>query len=81
MSTTCKIKVFWQCITADIKNAVSTCEACQTHQNKQASEPLLPHEVPAYPWQKIGTDIFDFIILFSWAIFQNSLLFEDWEIP
>ena len=52
--------VYWPRISIDIKEVVAKCSTCQEHQKRQQSEPLLPQDVPQYPWQKLGTDIFDF---------------------
>ena len=52
--------MYWPRINSDIKDIIATCNTCQRHQNKQQSEPLLNHDTPQYPWQKIGTDIFTF---------------------
>ena len=47
---------------------VEKCSTCIKYQPKQRSEPLQPHEIPNYPWQKIGTDLFshnrkDFLVV------------------
>ena len=36
------------------------CEVCLTHRDSNAKEPLMPHEVPQGPYQKLGSDIFSF---------------------
>ena len=38
---------------------VKTCEVCQKHRPSQQKEPLIPHDVPAGPWDKVGIDYFD----------------------
>ena len=41
-------------------NYVLHCEVCLTHRDLNANEPLMPHEVPQGPYQKLGSDIFSF---------------------
>ncbi|XP_046573508.1 uncharacterized protein K02A2.6-like [Haliotis rubra] len=55
-----KDSVFWPKISSDIKELTDTCETCQQYGKKQIREPLHPHNVPSYPWQKIGADLFDY---------------------
>ena len=52
--------VYWPGIDADIEDWVQRCSACLATKPNQKREPLLPHEVPDGPWQKIGADFFDF---------------------
>ena len=52
--------VFWVGINQDIKSMVKACDVCQTFQNSQTREPLLPHEIPTRAWQVVGTDLFYF---------------------
>ena len=55
-----KQAVYWPRITSDIKQIVSQCSICQTHQKIQRKETLLPHDIAQYPWQKLGSDIFEY---------------------
>jgi Integrase zinc binding domain/Integrase core domain len=52
--------VWWPGISRMIESVVSACATCCSNRSKQPAEPLLPHAVPDYPWQKIGADIFTF---------------------
>ena len=47
-------------MTAELKQLVAKCQICQTHQSASSKEPLLPHEPPYRPWEKVGVDIFTF---------------------
>ena len=36
------------------------CGVCEKYKAKQSrEEPMIPHEVPQRPWQKVGIDIFE----------------------
>jgi len=51
--------VFYPGITTALKDLVSKCAVClRFQQETQKEKPLLPHEAPERPWQKVGTDIF-----------------------
>lgn len=50
--------VYWPNINNHIADIVSKCETCITYAKNYRSEPLMPHEVPSLPWEKVGTDIF-----------------------
>ena len=50
--------IFWPHMTKEITEFVQTCAICAAFPDKQAPEPLLPHEVPKNPWEKVGTDIY-----------------------
>ena len=50
--------VYWRGINSDIERTVSGCEQCILRRKAPAREPLLPHDIPDRPWQKVGIDIF-----------------------
>ena len=50
--------LFWPGMTDEIKQVVQNCSACQTYQNRQQKESLLPHETPTRQWEKVGIDLF-----------------------
>ena len=52
--------VFWPGMSAEIKREVEKCEICRTFEASQQKETLMPHEAPMRPWQKVGTDLFEF---------------------
>ena len=60
MQQMAKTTVYWPGIDADIEDWVQRCTACLATKPNQKREPLLPHQVPDGPWQKIGADFFDF---------------------
>jgi hypothetical protein len=50
--------LFWFGMAKDIDCYVDKCSVCLSHRRMQQREPLLPHDVPDRPWQKLGADIF-----------------------
>ena len=50
--------VYWPGITAQLKDHLSRCGICNRYQPEQCKEPLKPHDVPNWPWQKVGVDLF-----------------------
>ena len=50
--------VFWPGFSAEIKQMVETCETCRKFETSPQKEPLVSHDVPLRPWEKIGVDIF-----------------------
>ena len=51
--------IFWPGMNSQIEELVSNCSTCLHHANANQREPLHPHEIPSRPWQKVGTDLFD----------------------
>ena len=60
--TRCKMlarkAVYWRGINSDIERLVSACEKCLARRKLPPKEPMIPHEVPSRPWEKIGIDLF-----------------------
>ena len=50
--------LFWPGMAKDIKITVAKCWPCQKYAIAQRPEPLLPHETPSRPWQKVAVDYF-----------------------
>ena len=54
-----KISVWWSGISHQVENIVKQCPICAcTHIPRK--EPMIPSELPDFPWQKVGTDLFHF---------------------
>jgi len=49
--------LYWPGMSQDIAQTVSACEVCLTHRASQQKEPLICHELPQRPWQKLAADI------------------------
>ena len=52
--------LYWSGMTADIKNYVSTCEACREYERGQVKETMMSSETPNRPWQQVVADLFEF---------------------
>ena len=53
---------FWTGMSAHIISTVTRCSVCNQFQKAQWNwkEPLIHHETPSLPWEKIGADLFQF---------------------
>lgn len=52
--------LFWPGIAKDIEDYVKRCKVCQENSNKPSKEPMVLVPIPDAPWNKIGTDIFEY---------------------
>ncbi|KAL1458772.1 hypothetical protein WDU94_008888 [Cyamophila willieti] len=52
--------IFWPRIWDEIKITCQNCQVCIKYKPNNQKEPLLPHELPSYAWEKIGVDLFEF---------------------
>ncbi|CAH8560353.1 unnamed protein product [Dicrocoelium dendriticum] len=50
--------MFWPGMTSQIRDYVSNCLACRTHDVRQSKEPMMLRDVPDRPWQMVAVDIF-----------------------
>ena len=51
--------LYWPGMNKDIEQYISCCTTCNNQPTAQAREPLLCHEVPTRPWEKIAIDLFE----------------------
>ena len=51
--------LFWPRMGTELKEFISKCDVCLAHRTSQTRKPLLPHEVIARPWAKLGADLCD----------------------
>ena len=49
--------LFWPGMSNDIYEKVSKCATCAKFKMSNQKEPMIAHEVPERPWQKLGTDL------------------------
>eukprot|EP00731_Ephydatia_muelleri_P009839 Em0005g425a len=50
--------VWWPGISKDLERFVKQCLVC-AKRSVPCKEPMIPSELPKYPWQKVGTDLFE----------------------
>ncbi|UYV77245.1 K02A2.6-like, partial [Cordylochernes scorpioides] len=50
--------IYWPGMYKEIEELINNCSICQQTSRANLKEPLLPHQAPEYPWQKVGIDIF-----------------------
>ena len=55
-----KDNLFWPGMSKDITEHVLQCAICLKQRDSNAKEPLIPHEFPDRPYQKIGVDLFHY---------------------
>ena len=52
--------LFWPGMSAEIKDSIGKCDTCNSYQNNQQKEPLIPHDPPKRPWSHVAVDLFTF---------------------
>lgn len=55
-----KESVFWPGICNEIRQTVKDCGLCNKHLPAQPKLPIIQPDLPTRPWEKLGTDIFEF---------------------
>ena len=53
-----KHSVWWPGLSRQLEEIVRSCPQCQKH-SPLRPEPLIPSQLPQLPWQKVGTDLFE----------------------
>ena len=51
--------VYWPRMNKDVTDYVAKCDVCNSQPAEQGKEPLIFHELPTRPWEKIAVDLFD----------------------
>ena len=52
--------LFWPGMNAEIAETVERCDICSRHRASNQKEPMHGHDIPERPWQKVGSDLFEF---------------------
>ena len=74
--------VYWPGIDSQLEDLVNACSLCQEERHKQPKEPLLPHDIPSRPWEKVGTDLFHlFNKSYVLVVDYNSKYFDLSQLP
>ena len=53
-----RVSVWWPNISKEIQQMINDCQTCVKHLTYR-KEPLMPSPLPEYPWQIIGSDLFE----------------------
>ena len=51
-------KIYWPGLDADIIEYVKHCTICTKHKATQATQPMIPRDIPEGPWQDLAADFF-----------------------
>lgn len=52
--------MFWPGMSRDVEMVVRRCRVCAELAPLPQREPMIPHHIPGVPWNKIGSDIFEY---------------------
>lgn len=52
--------IYWPGMNEDISNFIENCPVCLKYAKSNCKQPILPHNIPDLPWQKLGMDLFQF---------------------
>ena len=50
--------VYWPSMNNDIETHTKECEICNKFPITNCKEPMITHEIPSRPWEKLGVDYF-----------------------
>ena len=50
--------LYWPGMNRDIENCIAQCQVCNSQPREQTKEPMICHEIPTRPWEKIAVDLF-----------------------
>ena len=54
-----KRSVWWPGLSKEVEAMVKNCSTCYKTQ-AQYTEPMIPTQFPTLPWQRVGTDLFEY---------------------
>ena len=52
--------MYWPGMSKDIENTIQNCAICCRFQRSNTKEPMISHDIPEDPFEKVATDIFTF---------------------
>ena len=52
--------LYWPGMSQQIEDLVARCEICEKYQPANAKQPMLPHDLPSRPFQKVALDFLEF---------------------
>ena len=51
--------MYWPGMNKDVEQYAAKCEVCNSKPAAQGKEPMICHEMPSRPWEKIAVDLFE----------------------
>ena len=51
--------MYWPGMNKDVEQCAAKCEVCNSKPAAQGKEPMICHEIPSRPWEKIAVDLFE----------------------
>ena len=67
--------MYWPGMSTDIEYLINKCNKCNTYRRAQPPEPLLSHEVPTRPWQKLAADILHSMVRIIYLLWITTVNF------
>ena len=55
-----RAKFYWPNMSKEIETYINNCQVCLLNRPTNASQPMIPQEIPILPWYKLGLDILEF---------------------
>ena len=52
--------VYWPGMTKELTEYILRCPTCNAYPQDQQKEPLISHVIPERPWEKVGSDLFEY---------------------
>jgi len=49
--------VYWPGMSSQFEELIANCSTCNELRQNNQKEPMIPHEIPKYPWQIVATDL------------------------
>lgn len=50
--------IYWPNLNRDFEEFIRACDTCNAYSQENSREPLISHETPSRPWEKVGVDLF-----------------------
>lgn len=51
---------YWPNLNQQVENLVASCSVCEKYRASKVNEPLIPHDIPDLPFEKVGCDILEY---------------------
>ena len=51
--------LYWPGMNRKVEDYIAKCSTCNSYQSEQAKEPMISHQIPTRPWEKVGMDLLE----------------------